>query len=230
MKLKITFLALTLIIFASCKQESHKEIRNAFRQYVDENFGNPKDMKEITSVELKDTANLNDIIDTAKRILELDSIAENLENKFMNWVMNKKNDKFTNKVLSEHRNEYLDEMKEIHYKLVNIHKYYMVRNTLKSKLDETKDIVDYYIHYLIKARIEVNGTKEIREYHVYVDKNGKIQIKDREMKKKEVPEYWTELGDAIKDLNQYSIKILNRQNRIKEILLSVGAPTDEIYN
>lgn len=232
MKVKITFLALALIIFASCKEESHKEIRNAFRQYVTENFGNPKDMKEITNVELKDTTSLGDIVNTAKELLNVDSIANQYEDKFFKWAITDENNRSaTLKILSsKYKDEYWTEIKAIGRKLDTYDRYNIAKTTFKEKLREAEGIIDYYIHYVIKARIEVNGIKEVREYHAYVDKNGKIQVKDREMKTTDLPKYWTELGDAIEAFSPYPAQIANRQVKLKEILTNCGFSTDKIYN
>lgn len=226
MKVRFTFLALVLIIFASCKEESHKEIRNAFKQYVDENFGNPKDMKEITNVELKDTTSFETFKDMAIQALYADSIVNKRETDIAKWLNPGENKRF-GKVISKLEYKYQKELFSIFEKMYStIYSNYTGRASLEKKLKDNDDVSEYFIHYVLRARIEVNGTKEVREYHAYVNKNGKIEIKDREMKKSELPENWTELGDATLSLMSASKKRAEDLNRLKDLLLKSGITID----
>lgn len=222
MKVKIEFLVLALIIFTSCKAESHKEIRDAFRQYVIENFGNPKDMKEITSVELTDTTSFDEFKNIAIQTLAADSIVDKRQNNVMKWL-NSDGINRMGKLKYSYRDEFLNLIGKISD---NVYSYYKSQALLASKIEDNKNVSEYFIHYVLKARIEVNGIKEVREYHAYVDKNGKIDIKDRTMKKSELPEYWTDLGETTLSLANASTERAKNLNRLKDMLLSSGIDID----
>lgn len=226
MKTRFAFLVLALTIFASCKEESHKEIRNAFKQYVAENFGNPKDVKEITNVELKDTTSFETFKDMAIQALYADSIVNKRQNSLMDWLGADGN-KMLGKFLSKLEHKYQDDLISIIEKMYStVYSYYINQSSLKKKLEENKNVSEYFIHYVLKVRIEVKGNKEVREYHAYVDKNGKIEIKDREMKKSELPEYWTDLGDETMSLMSASKKRAENLNKLKDLLLNSGITID----
>lgn len=218
MKTKFVFLVLPLIIFASCKEESYKEIRKAFRQYVTENFGNPKDMKEITLIELKDTVNISELRTPIIEALEADSTLIVKQDSILHWMMN--NDEQFKKVVFWFENEFLDEMGQM-CDYEKRKKHLRVRENIKNKIEESYNAPNYYIHYLIKARISDGERNNVKEFHAYKDSKGKLYIKDREMEISEVDGTWTDLMNEMQKLMQISNKeiesVKNVQRMIKRV-------------
>ncbi len=52
---KIVLVLFVVLIFSSCKKSNEDIIKSEFKEYVKQNFDNPKDFKEIVSIEITDT-------------------------------------------------------------------------------------------------------------------------------------------------------------------------------
>lgn len=219
MKVKFTFLALALIIFASCQEESHKEIRKAFRQYVNENFGNPKDMKEITLIEFKDTVDISQLRTPIIEALDADSTLIVKQDSILDWMLN--NTEQVKKVALWFKNDFIDEMTNIISNYEKRDTHTEVRENIKRKIKESYDAPDYYIHYLIKARMSDGEKNIVKEFHVYKDSKGKLYTKDREMEISEVDETWTELMNEMKKLIRISNKEIESVKKIQDMIKRV---------
>lgn len=218
MKTNFAFLVLVLIIFTSCKEESHKEIQKAFQQYVAENFGNPKDMKEITLIELKDTVNISELRVPIIEILEADSTLIQKRDSLINWMINNKEK--SEKVVFWFRNELVDEMKNL-CDSKKREQHTEVRESIKEKIKKSYNAPHYYIHYLIKARISDGEKNSVKEFHAYKDSKGKWYVKDREMDISEVDGTWSELINEMQKLMKIGKKELESVKKVRHMIKRV---------
>lgn len=206
------------MVFASCKEASHRDIRKEFKKYVNENFGNPKDMKEITLIELKDTVNISELRTPIIEALTADSTLIARQDSILHWMMT--NQEQIKKVALWFGNELLDEVKNIcDYKKRKAH--VEVRENIKCKIEESYNSPNYYIHYLIKARIFDGERNSVKNFHAYKDSKGKLYIKDREMEISEVDDTWTELMDEMQKLMKISGKELESVRKINDMVKKV---------
>lgn len=218
MKTRFAFLVLVLIILASCDGGNHKEIRKAFREYVAENFGNPKDMKEITLIELKDTINISELRDPIIEALNSDSLLIAKQDSIIDWIT-KDYDRFE-KIALLYRYEFLNEAKKVCDEGKR-EEHLKIRQEIKTKIKESYNVPSFYIHYLIKARISDGEKNSVKEFHAYKDSKGKLYIKDREMDISEVDGTWTDLINYMQKLMRISTKELESVKKVQSIIKKV---------
>lgn len=220
MKTKNLFLTLILvgIFFTGCQKENYKEVREAFEQYVYENFGNPKNMKEITFIELKDTIKMGELRTSIIETLKYDSMLISKEDSLLHW--------FTNdmvrvtKVAMRFKDDFLDEMLLL-YKYEDDYNHEGIRKSLKDKIKESYNDPEYYIHYLLKARISNGENNSVKEFHVYKDSQGKIHVKNKELQINEVSGIWNELLKEASKLLEVSSKKADSIKKIQGYIKSV---------
>lgn len=191
------FLVLNLSLVASCKEQDHKEVRKSFMKYVEEDFGDPSTMKEITAVEVKDTVNLgtilrmaNNVIKTADRIKKDDSIS-------LNWLM----PIFRHEKWNEYVFDNTIDVVKMYGKFKDSEDdFFKKYNILKKVIERKEEDNVSYIHYLLKARIQEKGELTVKEYHGYKYKNGNMVWFDSNLYAPKRPEYWEDVLFAVEYL------------------------------
>ncbi|MCS2333627.1 hypothetical protein [Bacteroides sp. BFG-606] len=183
--------------FISCEQTTEDRIKHEFKIYVKENFGEPRDLKEVTSIKLTDTISYKEldlILGNAQNVLNGIKI---LQDKFIN--INKK--KLAHTYQKASREERSDMNKKLHDLMDISDTYESEYLAMAVEIDSMKIDKDRIIsfHYEIKARIKKGDEKKVEIYHAYMNNNGDIKIRDYELKMDEMPKEYQEIFKKLED-------------------------------
>lgn len=203
---------LFLFLFFSCENGIEKKIEKEFKTYVNENFGEPSDLKEIVSIELKDTVSYADISNIVKKARNISDIIEGQIDTIHSWsadgtlrqiLTNNSEDYSLKKALKDYadmmENTYLFDFK------------YKIRQLREFDINDKRII---YFHYIIKTRIKEE--QEAKIYHAYIDSNGKIKIKNKAMLTGEAPEDYLTKFKFLEDFYITSTDIMDKTNTLIE--------------
>lgn len=202
MKTKLFYVVLlVLAALTGCQEEENREVKESFRKYATENFGNPKSLKEITAVEVKETEYFDSLVYTANFCLsQIDTLEkqDSVSLEFLTDVISKKAKKSAyiwnnSEEVASHLDEFLTTKQDI----------ILAKQKLKKVIENHADKHDVLTHYVVKARIDEDNNPKVIEYHGYKNENGKWVWKLNEMKLGEMPDYWMELGETIMETMVY---------------------------
>lgn len=222
MKNIVLFIAfLFSVISCSPEQPTTKDlIEKEFMIYVNQNFDNPKDLKEIVSINIKDTISYQLFKDLAQKSIDLmestDSLTDarlldisNIAKKSKQLDLNSfEKEKYSTMLL-----EYYD---YIENKSLNCLKS---KNILKHMIEKTDSCIDNfsYINYEIKVRKLVNNKIKLQKYYASVENNGCIKIYDEPITIADMPNQFKELVNALDDFNAEYKKRIENDKKIEEI-------------
>lgn len=175
---KLLLLSLIVILY-SCSQTVEERISDEFIKYVDSNFDDPNDFKEIVSVEFKDSFNNASLYEIVDASYKLDSICEKSYTLGTNFVV-----------------ELVDELKAYETKYRNLSSYNREQllgmifeytnledKTRTKTYKENKQLIDslYYSldtfnvkKYNIRIRIQENSKLKISDYYCLLEDNNLI--------------------------------------------------------
>lgn len=223
MRKKIMLVAVLLMAALTGACQTDKEVQNksrveaAFHQYIEENFGDPGQFKEITAVSLIDTFNLADISNTGREIVKLSYDVDKFEDTIMNWL-SKKSAPYMSKLRS--KSSELEKPLTTHYE--SIEKYAYCRRDVEQLLKSVEGSENFYIHHEVKARMEDEFGKWVSVYHVYIDKNDKITVRNRPMIMGSLPDDWFKLSSKVEDLAELIRTKMDSMRELRAIIESVG--------
>lgn len=223
MKKKIMLVTVLLMaaLTGACQTDEEAQNKNrveaAFRQYIDDSFGDPEQFKGVEAVALIDTFNLADISNTGREIVELPYEVDKFEDTIMNWL-SKKSAPYMSKLRSKS-----SEIEEIltTYSM-QIEKYAYSRSDLKKALESVEGLENFYIHHEVKANMEDEFGKWIGVYHVYIDKDDKITVCKRPMVMGSLPDEWFKLSNKVDDFVLLIRTKMDCMRELKEIIESAG--------
>ena len=191
--MKTTLMSLTIISlffsFICCnKQETIEDkIKKEFKIYVNENFGDPNDLKEVVSIDLKDTVSYRPIYEIVSMTKGLYEKGKEQDDSIFYYIEGKGFAKVVNKMTRAEKEKIGTYMKA----LIDFY---------EDKQLEYNDST-MYIHYEIKARVTKGDIKSLDIYHAYIDNNGKIDIKDHIKKMSELPKKWSDIDNDLTRFN-----------------------------
>ena len=171
MKIKNLLPSVLLLILFSCEKTESDIVKEEFEKYVYENFDDPRDLKEIVSIEITDTITKEDIYELLYSFNELDSSTFALDSVVTLYC--------TEGITQQIKNNFSAMSNLSYYQILKARELYgKVGISLLSKIsfDETsykksvheidsiaKSLADFeYIQYNIKTRIE-NESKTYQE-------------------------------------------------------------------
>ena len=213
----------------SCSKPTQEElIKKAFKEYVNKNFDDPNSLKEIVSIESRDTAKIA-LQEITKSILELDSLLLYYDSIYNSpTALNK-----MVKDLSGYENQFSnlgyyerDKIKSAGYEYINC----ALKLTLYNKesyqkkvklVDSTLNtmIIPQIILYEIRSRVKNNEELKLNKYYALTDS---IDIKVYE-KEPEFEDYSPQIGEfkgiidnCLEEQLQYKQLIDNATNKMNE--------------
>lgn len=201
--LLISFLFVTSLI--SCEQTIEDRIKHEFKIYVKENFGEPRDLKEITSIKLIDTISykeLHGILGNAKNVINGVMV---MQDKFINA----NNNTLANIYQKASHKGRLDMNKKLH-DLMDISNIYeseylaMAVNIDSMEIDKDR-IISF--HYEIKARIKNGDERKVEIYHAYMNNYDDIKIKDHKLRMDEMPKEYQDIYKILEDFRPIAEKM-----------------------
>ena len=204
--MKTTLMSLTIISlffsFICCnKQETIEDkIKKEFKIYVNENFGDPNDLKEVVSIDLKDTVSYRPIYEIVSMTKGLYEKGKEQDDSIFYYIEGKGFAKVVNKMTRAEKEKIGTYMKA----LIDFYEDKQLEYISVGK--ELDKILAYndstmYIHYEIKARVTKGDIKSLDIYHAYIDNNGKIDIKDHIKKMSELPKKWSDIDNDLTRFN-----------------------------
>lgn len=223
MKKKIMLVTVLLMaaLTGACQTDEETQnksrVETAFHQYIAENFGDPDQFKEITAVLLIDTFKLATITGMGREIVGLSYEVDKTEDIILNWL-SKKSDPYMSK-LRNYRSE-LQETLSTYSE--SIEKYAYCRRDLEKLLISVEGSDNFYIHYEVKARMADEYGKWIGVYHVYIEKTGKITVRNEPMTMGSLPREWFQLSSKVDDLTELLRAKMDCMHKLKEIIESAG--------
>lgn len=238
MKIKNLLPSVLLLILFSCEKTESDIVKEEFEKYVYENFDDPRDLKEIVSIEITDTITKEDIYELLYSFNELDSVTFALDSVLTLYCT---------EVLTQQIKNNLSEMSNLSYyqafKARELLGKVAISSLSKISFDKTsynksvheidsiaKSLADFeYIQYNIKTRIENESEKTVlKNYHALVKQN-RIDIYDKEPAimdySPEIKELFELNNKRVDSLEKYrtSIKKLEEDlNNLKEYMAECG--------
>jgi len=172
MKKNLFILAIVFTLF-SCQQSNESLIKKEFKNYVKNNFDNPKSLKEIVSIEASDTVSVENFKMLLKETLtnydRVDSLWKNDEYKNnINKNILKKEYNFSYSDILIIRSYYGQLANITQNRLSVILKDYNILENAKNLLDSIKYDPPKY-GYNIKFRQTKNGELQLFTYKGYID-------------------------------------------------------------
>lgn len=238
MKIKNLLPSVLLLILFSCEKTESDIVKEEFEKYVYENFDDPRDLKEIVSIEITDTITKEDIYELLYSFNELDSSTFALDSVVTHY--------YTEGITQQIKNNYSAMSNLPYYQILKATELYCkVGISLRSKIsfDETsykksvheidsiaKSLADFeYIQYNIKTRIENESEKTVlKNYHALVKQN-RIDIYDKEPaimdyspEIKELFELNNKRVDSLEIYRTSIIKMAEDINNFKEYMEECG--------
>lgn len=225
MKTKLLLMTLAVFtVFASCKKDEYAEIKEAFQKYVDENFGEPDDFKEITSIGPIGTLDFTPLKKKIDELLDTDSTSLQLQEKILSWNLGVDPNVML-KITTKYPYEFKNKMERLSNKML-VEYHYQTRNKIKDIMKNIES-TDFGIHYLIKARIVSGKTKKIENYYANKDSKGDIIIYEGLSSLKDLTHIYEGMyEDDIELLISYREMTTDLCKRIKEMANSCGITID----
>ncbi len=209
MKKYVNFLfVIVIILLVSCTENPHKEIKKAFKMYVQETFDNPKDLEEIVSISEEKVICIDSLMELSKSALKMyddvafkaDSIDSVVTAKFDN--VQKKDLRTLYYIQNNHSNKWVklfieNFMGNLGLKLE--HTDIIINRSRKKMLELLNDTTQQYNSFTtqtIKYRIK-SGDTMLLDSVFYISKNGDIPyINSVNVQTKEI-------GGRIDDFNPF---------------------------
>ena len=224
------FIIIVLSAFVvSCSKPTKEElIEKAFKEYVNKNFDDPNNLKEIVSIESRDTAKIA-LQEITKSILELDSLLLYYDSIYNSpTALNK-----MVKDLSGYENQFSnlgyyerDKIKNAGYEYINC----ALKLTLYNKsnyrkkvelVDSTLNtmIIPQIILYEIRARVRNNDELKLNKYYALTDSID-IKIYEKEPRfedySSQIGEFKEIIDNCLEEQLQYKQLIDNATNKMSE--------------
>ena len=187
LNMKKLFILSILLLFISCNKSEKDLIKNGFEKYVKENFDNPSDYNEITTIEVLDTITKESLLaETLVLSNSVDSILSSAYSICSDFFPNKVTDALDKHQRTIDRLSYYT-VEKLKVLILNCTDSYAgVVSYDKSSLDKQKVILDSIAHnmndfniikYEIKARIKVNNNLKFKTYFGLINKS-EVKIVD----------------------------------------------------
>lgn len=181
---------LFFLFFISCNTSVEGRIEDEFMKYAYENFDDPAEIEEITSISLSDSSNVKLVFETIEKLandstdfwglLSPDEIYDKLNSLSTSQKLRIKSDV----------EKYVEtSMKVLRFELEDYPKKKELADSIKSYISNIKssdyDLLDTYE---IKVRLNKKGTKKMELFYAIVNtKTGEIKIQDHELMVEEIP-------------------------------------------
>lgn len=189
-----------LLFFYGCNTSIEDKIKDKFMDYANENFDNPSDIEEITSVTKTDSSDIKSLFADIEKIVNDSNDFELNSEKILEKV---KSLSPSERYASErYVKEYLEKSLDfINFKLVNDDQFKYLSDSIRNYISKIKPSdYDFLYNYEIKVRTNKMGVKKMSKFYAIVNKKTeKITIQDHELKNEEVPL----LKDIYKIMYQY---------------------------
>lgn len=171
-----------LVAFSSCRKSSTEIVEDKFREYVYQNFDDPKDLVEILSVEPMDTVSYEKLKGILDMLYEIADNFDSLSHKNDSTVY-MISDKLTNDTfvrnMSQSSKKFFDGWLFDSYEVIQEYIVWMktyeferidLRIEMDSLLETNKNVLQY--EYLIKTRIKEKEDLKIKKFYAIVDSVG----------------------------------------------------------
>ena len=157
-------------------------------------------MKEVVSIDLKDTVSYRPIYEIVSMTKGLYEKGKEQDDSIFYYIEGKGFAKVVNKMTRAEKEKIGTYMKA----LIDFYEDKQLEYISVGK--ELDKILEYndstmYIHYEIKARVTKGDIKSLDIYHAYIDNNGKIDIKDHIKKMSELPKKWSDIDNDLTRFN-----------------------------
>lgn len=189
-----------LLFFYGCNTSIEDKIKDKFMDYANENFDNPNDIEEITSVIKTDSSDVKSLFADMEKIVNDSTDFELYPEKILEKLESLPPSQ--RYALKEYVQEYVDQSLDfMNFKLVNDNQLKYLSDSIRSYISKIK-LSDYdcVYNYEIKVRTNKMGVKKISKFYAIVNKKTKkITIQDHKLKDEEVPI----LKDIYKIMDKY---------------------------
>ena len=170
---KLLLLSLIAILY-SCSQTVEDRISDEFKEFVNLNFDNPDDLKEIVAIEFKDSFNNASLYEIVRLSYKLDSLNEVSYALGTNFIVELTNElkayetKYRN--LSSYKREKLLEMIYEYVPLEDKRRYKTYKYN-KDFIDSIYSSLDTFAvkTYNIRIRIQEDGKLKISDYYCIIE-------------------------------------------------------------
>ena len=209
MKKYVNFLFFfVIVLFVSCSEDPHKEIKKAFKAYVQETFDNPKDLEEIVSISEEKVICIDSLMELSKSALKMyddvafkaDSLDSVVTAKFDN--VQKKDLRTLHYIQNNHSNKWVNLFIENFMGNLGLkleHTDIIINRSRKKMLELLNDTTQQYNSFTtqtIKYRIKTEDTMHLDSVF-YISKNGGISYINN------VNVQIKEIGGRIDDFNPF---------------------------
>ena len=223
MKNKVLLIAFLFSII-SCSSEQptiQNLVEKDFMNYVQDNFDNPKDLKEIVSINIEDTVSYESLKGIAKDCIKMieatDSIDKELQDDYsekMKFMSRIDMSSFEKEKYTKMRLECLRYVEEEYLECSKS------ENILKSIVEKKDGCCDslYYVFYEIKVRTLVNNKLKLQKYYASVQNNNIIKIYSEPITMKDLPSGFQYITDAIEDSRAIYKKRVEFWEKVQKII------------
>jgi len=220
MKNFILFLIAGTFLFSSCKQSNEKLIKTEFKKYIQNNFDDPKSVKEIVSIEITDTISVEKIrfiMDMNLKVFHLtDSLNKLRDELNLNSIENilktaKRGDLSTQLLVTYYCTQAIDLLND-RFKIIN--ERAILESEINNFLDSLKQETPKY-KYIIKYRRNFGDDLLLCKDVCYIDSLTKqiyFNIEEKELSE--------QISDMLKYTNEsrrYLEKVENNRNEYYDI-------------
>ena len=164
---RIFFVLFIVMTFFGCQKSNEDKIEKSFKDYVRVNFDNPDDLKEIVSIEFKDTLSQKEIINEAKNLILENKKIQDTNNRLSNELQEIQNNKKLSLYIESKindssigdsiRKKYKKCLKITEYNIENLNEYQTSLKIVENYIDFVSKHDTIYYGYQIKYRINKNN-------------------------------------------------------------------------
>lgn len=215
-----------VISICSCSQTIENRISDEFVEYVNLTFDNPKDFKELVSIELKDTFNNASLYEMVHLTCELDSLNEvslNLGGDFVVELVNE---------LKLNESRYRDLSYYKRERILDLVNEYIVLECKKrnKSYKDNKHYIDSVYHsldtfdvknYKIRIRVLEDNKLKISDYYCLLEDDS-LRFYEKEPSLQELTPklspFWKILKEYNEEINKYLLLSKQRLDKKKEII------------
>lgn len=215
MKRIILALVVALVLFTSCKQTDESKIKQALKEYVNNNFNDPNDFKEIVSIELSSSTNTDSMrnlfVGAAETFMLLEVKFEELQLDTEAKTKNKKQDASLNTLL-----RVLETFNSVN-ELRLSQSFKEAKNSVSeiNSISDNNGFEEYDTDvYLVKCRVKVGERLRIQNFYAIFDRTkseNNIRIQDHNLQIDEYPEFYFVLfqkTESIFDVTKEYLRVL----------------------
>ena len=174
----IEFCVIVLLAFSSCIQSKEDEVSKEFKNYVNSNFDNPKNLEEIVSVEQIDSINFEQFCKVVNNLHKLASLADTCrrieEDQTSNIIAKIKAHKYASFYSDDVRFWLIYNVKLTDELISCMTNYGDKEKNLSDSIDNLLLRLDglSILQFKIKVRVKERGILKLKNYYALEDSTG----------------------------------------------------------